>query len=90
MHVSIETTNRTDATRLAELTSLLAEMRASDTRHSFYQTLMRRSSKRTSGSGLGIGRIHAESEMELSFRVDADDVLMLRAEAEFAWKGMPA
>jgi hypothetical protein len=89
VRVVIDTNNRTDATHRAELEALLKEMRESASRDSFYQTLMRRSAKRTTGSGLGLGRIHAESQMDLSCRLEDNDVVWLRAEARFPWKGAP-
>ncbi len=81
-HVRIDTRNRTADGNRNELASLLDEMKAAGNRDTFYQTLLRRSAKRTDGSGLGLGRIHAESEMDLSCRLDGD-VVHLRAEAAF-------
>jgi hypothetical protein len=78
--VAIETRNRTRDKNRGELMALLDEMRASGDRLAFYQLLMGRSADRTDGSGLGLGRIHAESEMDLSCTV-TDDVVCLRAEA---------
>ncbi len=83
--VCIETRNRTHDPNRKELDELLTEMRATPDRDSFYQTLMARSAKRTQGSGLGLGRIHSESLMDLFCEVH-DDVVRLRAEARFPIK----
>lgn len=80
--VSIDTENRTDKTHATELEALLAEMRGSSDRSSIYQTLLRRSATREDGSGLGLGRIHAESEMDLTCDL-SDGVVKMRASARF-------
>ena len=85
IHVVIDTRNKTAKEHRDELVKLLDEMRASGDRGSFYQALMKRSAKRTEGSGLGLGRIHAESEMDLTCEL-VDEVVRLRAEARFASK----
>jgi anti-sigma regulatory factor (Ser/Thr protein kinase) len=83
--VSIETRNKTLDPNRKELDELLAEMRNTPDRDGFYQTLMARSSKRAHGSGLGLGRIHAESLMDLSSEIEGD-IVKLRAEARFPKK----
>ena len=85
VHVAIDTRNKTKPDHREELVKLLDEMKASPDRLSFYQSLMRRSAKRTEGSGLGLGRIHAESEMDLSCDL-IEDIVSLRAEARFQSK----
>jgi anti-sigma regulatory factor (Ser/Thr protein kinase) len=85
VHVAIDTRNKTKPDNREELVKLLDEMKASPDRLSFYQFLMRRSAKRSEGSGLGLGRIHAESEMDLSCEL-VEDVVSLRAEARFQSK----
>ena len=83
--VTVETKNRSTDERRAALSALLAEMKASGDPNAFYQTLMLRSSKRTDGSGLGLGRIHAEAEMNLTCEIEGD-IVRLRAEARFPTK----
>jgi anti-sigma regulatory factor (Ser/Thr protein kinase) len=83
--VSIDTENRTNQTHTSELEALLAEMRASTDRASLYQTLLARSALREHGSGLGLGRIHAESEMDLTCDLQ-DGVVKMRASARFRSK----
>lgn len=85
IHVAIDTRNKARPENREELVKLLEEMKTSPDRSSYYQALMRRSAKRTEGSGLGLGRIHAESEMDLSCQL-SEDVVRLRAEARFPAK----
>ena len=59
-----------------------AEMRMGVGRDAFYQVLLHRTAKRKEGSGLGLGRIHAEAELDLSCQIDGD-VVQLRAEGRF-------
>ena len=47
---------------------------------------MRRSMKRTDGSGLGLGRVCAESGMSLDYEIDKD-IIQVRARAQFATGG---
>lgn len=82
INVSIETRNRTRPENEGELVKLLDEMKASGDRLSFYQVLLGRSANRTEGSGLGLGRIHAESEMDLTCKVE-EGIVSLRAHATF-------
>jgi hypothetical protein len=48
-----------------------------------YVEMMRRSAKRVDGSGLGLGRVCAESGMSLSYRVD-DETVYLHATTRVA------
>lgn len=84
--VSIAMTNRTDSEHRAELLELLQELGRSPDRSAAYQALMRRSAKRETGSGLGLGRIYAESEMDLRCDVEGDEVHLV-AEAVIAIEG---
>ncbi len=82
VRVTIVTVNRTDRGHSEELEALLAELRASTDRSSLYQTLLARSATREHGSGLGLGRIHAESEMDLTCDQE-DGLVTMRASAWF-------
>ena len=66
----------------AALTGLLDEMHSTPDRSGFYQLLLRRTAKRETGSGLGLGRIYAESELNLSCMMLAEEV-QLRASGSF-------
>lgn len=87
VHVTIETRNKADPANRTELSGLLDEMRAAVDRPTFYRELMKKSAKRTEGSGLGLGRIHTESEMDLSCNF-VGDYVELRAEASFPAKDL--
>ena len=76
----LETRNQPRPECLQKLVHLLTEMKGAANPHAFYQTLLHRTAKTTEGSGLGLGRIHAEAEMDVSCEVDGDTV-HLRAEA---------
>lgn len=86
VHVTIDTKNRTSAHHRDALVKLLDEMKASGDRLTYYRDAMRKTATRAEGSGLGLGRIHAESEMDVSSTV-VDDVVTMRAEGRFAAKG---
>lgn len=81
--IVIVTENRISADRVREINALVEEMDASSDRSAFYQTLLRRSAKRKEGSGLGLGRVHAESELTLT-TVFVDDLVRIRAEGRFS------
>jgi len=78
--VTIDTRNRTDAKHIAALKSIIDELSQATDPMAFYQTLLRRSARREHGSGLGLGRIHAEADMSVSCEV-AGDAVTLRAQA---------
>jgi hypothetical protein len=70
--VTICTRNRAAETNLDALRSLMDELRGANDPFSYYQTLMRRSLKRTDGSGLGLGRVRAEADMALDYRIEGN------------------
>lgn len=81
VRVVIETANRAASGNLDELQALLDEMKQGDDRATFYRKVMKRSAKRTTGSGLGIARLYAESEMKIEIKMDeATGQMHLRAE----------
>jgi hypothetical protein len=82
VQVTIDTRNKTNPDHRSELMTLLSEMSGAASRDSFYQVLLRRTVKRKEGSGLGLGRIHAEAELDLSCRLDGE-IVHLRAEGRF-------
>ena len=82
LDVAIDTWNRTTREHRNALGALLEEMLGARDRGGFYQRLLRRTARREDGSGLGLGRIYAESEMDLSCNVEADEV-QLRARGSF-------
>jgi two-component sensor histidine kinase len=82
VRVTIDTRNRAPGGHIESLRGILDELcsAADPARH--FQVMMRRISKRTEGSGLGLGRVRAESGMAMEYRIDGDTV-MLRAHAKF-------
>ena len=72
--VEIATQNRASEADRAALASLLDELRSAPERGRIYQTLMSRSAKRETGSGLGLGRIYAESELDFACEIDGETV----------------
>jgi anti-sigma regulatory factor (Ser/Thr protein kinase) len=81
--VTIDTQNRATPPNISTLLQSLEELAAAPDPNVYYQLLMRKSAKRTDGSGLGFGRIRAESDMTVSCKIEGDRVL-LRASARFA------
>lgn len=84
--VTIETKNRAEQEHLAALRSLVDEIASAVDPFQHYQVLMERNMKRTDGSGLGLGRIRAESDMDLAY-VFEDDLVTLRARARYPQRG---
>src|SRR5579859_3323161 len=74
VQVSIETKNRAPSAHIQTLKVILDEIARATDPEGHYQEMMRRSSLQAEGSGLGLGRIRAESGMEMSYRVEGDVV----------------
>jgi two-component sensor histidine kinase len=79
--VTIETGNHATVEDLRAAREALDElaMGGADSMTS-YLKLLDRSAKRTSGSGLGLGRVRAEADMTLSYEIRQDE-LIVRAQA---------
>lgn len=75
------TWNRTSPERLSALRSTIDEMNQAADPDRFYQEMLIRASKRTDGSGLGLARIRAEAEMNLTYEIDKDRVCLLATTA---------
>lgn len=88
LDVAIDTRNRASAERATGLQAQLDELAAAPDVAAYYQVLMRRSAKRTEGSGLGLGRVSAEADMKLSCRI-ADDTVHLYARATYREPAKP-
>lgn len=78
--IEVVTRNRSDRRFAAELKARFEEMEAIKDPSAFYLSLMRRSTAQSDASGLGLGRILAESEMTLTCELKDDEVL-IRARA---------
>jgi hypothetical protein len=72
--VTITTRNRADPQHLETLKQLMDELVSAQDPLAYYQLLMRRSAKRLTGSGLGLGRIRAEAEMQLAYSIEGNVV----------------
>jgi hypothetical protein len=83
VRVTIDTRNRASSNSIDSVRTALDELAAAADADAHYQVLMRRSAKRADGSGLGLGRVRAESGMQISYEVDRDAV-HVRAQAQFA------
>lgn len=83
--VQIDTRNRASDNDVETLRKMLTAAAEAGDPDVHYQQLMRESLKRTSGSGLGLGRIRAETDMTIDCVFDGDNV-HLKASAEFEVK----
>jgi len=81
--VTIETKNRTVPENLAAVRSTLDDLALSDDAMASYLKLLELSAKRTTGSGLGLGRVYAEADMKLSYEIQRDE-LTIRAQARLS------
>ena len=81
--LAVDTQNRASASQAAALQSRIEEISAAPDPAAHYLELMRRTVKRTDGSGLGLGRVRAEADMSLSARVATDTVFVF-ARATYA------
>jgi hypothetical protein len=82
VQVSIDTRNRTTPTHLAKLSEQVDELSAAPDANAYYLELLRRTAKKSVGSGLGLGRVCAESEMRVSCERDGE-LVHVSARAEF-------
>jgi anti-sigma regulatory factor (Ser/Thr protein kinase) len=72
VRVQIETRNRADSTHVDNVRAAVDEVANAPDAATMYQTLMKRSAKRRDGSGLGLGRVRAETDLELASHVEKD------------------
>jgi anti-sigma regulatory factor (Ser/Thr protein kinase) len=88
VRVTIETRNNAAPANVAAVRVMLDELTAATDALAHYQLLMRRSAKRKDGSGLGLGRVTAESGMVISYDVD-DTLIRVRATGNFEARTQP-
>src|SRR5262245_57772464 len=81
--VTLRTRNRVSTAHAATLANNIAEIAASRDPATFFQTLMERSLRTGKPGGLGLGRIAAEAEMQLSC-VRTGDVVEVAARTRAA------
>jgi anti-sigma regulatory factor (Ser/Thr protein kinase) len=82
VRVSVETRNRTTPSHRDALLGLIEEITSAPDANAQYLAMMRRSAKRTDGSGLGLGRIRAEADMHLTCAIEGD-LVALKAETSY-------
>ena len=87
--VCIRTRNAASPENLDVLRAAFAELTAATDPDAYYQAMMRRSVKRTSGSGLGLARIRAETGMAMTLDI-ADDHVSISARIETSTRGSQA
>ncbi len=75
---AIRTWNMATPDHVEAVKTLFKEMDSNADAFNHYQTLMRRTAKVVGGSGLGLARVRAEAEMELTFEVQ-DGILSVGA-----------
>jgi hypothetical protein len=80
--VLIRTRNRASQERISKLRAALDDLCAAPDVQAHYQKVMRASAKRSDGSGLGLARVRAESDMVVSYEIEGD-LVQLRAAARF-------
>jgi hypothetical protein len=75
--VRIQLRNRAELTHIAAIREIVDGVSRSDNANDFYMTLIQaRAKKKGDGSGLGLARICAEGEMQISYDVQGDTVLI--------------
>jgi anti-sigma regulatory factor (Ser/Thr protein kinase) len=80
--VTITTRNRASPANLSRVQAAIQKVASATDPSAFYQATMRAAAQRAEGSGLGLARVRAESEMAISHEVEGDTVIM-RASARF-------
>ena len=85
-YVQICTSNRAAAESLGELRRFFEENARTPDPIALYDRMIARTAQRTEGSGLGLARIRAEGEMELSHFLEGD-VVTIVAETPVRLKG---
>jgi len=72
--VTIRTRNRATPENIRTVQHLITRVREAEDPFLFYQQLIEASAQASSGSGLGIARIRAETEMKIDFVIEGDMV----------------
>jgi hypothetical protein len=92
--VRIRTSNRARPEKLGELREFFEENGRCPDPIALYDRMIARSAQRPVGSGLGLARIRAEGEMELTLAVQGDEVTITAETAveikDEAWARLPS
>jgi anti-sigma regulatory factor (Ser/Thr protein kinase) len=76
-HVTIRIENHADPAQIQPLREVMARMEQAADPMAHYLTLMRETSSRLDGSGLGLARLRAEAEMKVALEVDGTRVCVV-------------
>lgn len=72
--VTIRTRNRATPENLRIAERLITQVRQAEDPFMFYQQLINASAEASEGSGLGLARIRAETEMTIDFTIEGDQI----------------
>ncbi len=72
--VTIRTRNRASAENIRIAQHLITKVREAEDPFMFYQELIQASADEDNGSGLGLARIRAETEMTIDYKVEGDEL----------------
>jgi hypothetical protein len=75
--ICIRTWNQASPEHVAQIVEAFRQSCETSNAFTLYQRLIERSATRTSGSGLGLARVRAECDMELSYVLDEDEVCIV-------------
>jgi hypothetical protein len=88
LRARLRTKNRAEPARRSDTRRRLDALAAADDPVAHYDEMIRESAGRRDGSGLGLARILAESEMDLKYR-EEDDLLVITAEVTVSERAAP-
>lgn len=80
--VSINTRNRASPSNIETAREQLDALAAATDPNAHYIDLMRKTAKRAEGSGLGLGRVCAETDMRIAYSIEGE-IVAIQAEARF-------
>lgn len=81
-HIRIRTRNRAAEQDAAYIRRTISELRSSADPNLYYLDVIRRNARRKDGSGLGLARIAAEAEMQVSVKCGARGTVTVVAECD--------
>lgn len=82
--VTIRTRNRATPENIRTAQHIITRVRDAEDPFMFYQQLIQASSALPEGSGLGLARIRAETEMTIDFKVEGDEIeIVAQAQVRF-------
>ena len=85
--VSIMLRNRAEPAHIVAIKEIVEGIAAKADALAFYQELIVRKAKHKEGSGLGLARICAEGEMQVTFAVEDTDLVILEATTQVGGAG---